>query len=180
MAKSLADQLLSAGLVDKKKAQQAEQQKRKQARQERKGQGESDDTQVRLAQQRAEKAERDRELNRQRQQAEQAKALRAQAWQMLQQSSVSANGEVRFSFTDARVNKIKQIYVNDIAQAQLAKGRLAICADDEKYYLVPRNVADKVAERFADAVIFIADQTASEADEDDPYKDFLIPDDLMW
>lgn len=180
MAKSLADQLLSAGLVDKKKAQQAEQQKRKQARQERKGQGESDDTQERLAQQRAEKAERDRELNRQRQQAEQAKALRAQAWQMLQQSAVSASGEVRFSFTDARVNKIKQIYVDDTAQAQLAKGRLAICADDKDYYLVPRNVADKVAERFADAVIFIADQSASAPDEDDPYKDFPIPDDLMW
>lgn len=180
MAKSLADQLLNAGLVDKKKAQQAEQQKRKQARQERKGQGEGEDTQQRLAQQRAEKAERDRELNRQRQQAEQAKALRAQAWQMMQQSAVSASGEVRFSFTDARVNKIKQIYVDDTAQAQLAKGRLAICADDDKYYLVPRNVADKVAERFADAVIFVADQAASEPDEDDPYKDFPIPDDLMW
>ncbi|WP_108126511.1 DUF2058 domain-containing protein [Saccharospirillum mangrovi] len=180
MAKSLADQLLNAGLVDKKKAQQAEQQKRKQARQARKGQAEDDDTQERLAQQRAEKAERDRELNRQRQQAEQAKALRAQAWQMLQHSAVEASGDVRFSFTDARVNKIKQLFVDATAQTQLAKGRLAICGDDERYYLVPRNVADKVAERFADAVIFVADQVSNEADEDDPYKDFPIPDDLMW
>ncbi|PTY35767.1 hypothetical protein BGP77_00085 [Saccharospirillum sp. MSK14-1] len=180
MAKSLADQLLNAGLVDKKKAKQAEQQKRKTSRQQQKGKAEPDETQQRLAKERAEKAERDRELNRQRQHAEQAKALRAQAWQMLRQSEVSASGEVRFSFTDPRVNKIKQLYVDETAQAQLAKGRLAICADDERFYVVPRNVADKVAERFADAVIFIADTKAVEPDEDDPYKDFPIPDDLMW
>jgi len=180
MAKSLADQLLNAGLVDKQKAKKAEQQKRKESRQQKKGKAEPDETQQRLARERAEKAERDRELNRQRQQAEQSKALRAQAWQMLRQSEVATSGEVRFSFTDPRVNKIKQLYVDETAQVQLAKGRLAICADDERYYLVPRNVADKVAERFADAVIFIADNQASEPDEDDPYKDFPIPDDLMW
>lgn len=180
MAKSLADQLLNAGLVDKKKAQQAEQQKRKQSRQAHKGSAEADETQQRLARERAEKAERDRELNRQRQQAEQAKALKAQAVQMLTQSAVQASGEVRFSFTDPRVNKIKQLYVDATAQAQLAKGRLAICADDERYYLVPRNVADKVAERFADAVIFVADSQTPQPDDDDPYKDFPIPDDLMW
>lgn len=180
MAKSLADQLLNAGLVDKQKAKQAEQQKRKQSRQQNKGQAEPDETQQRLARERTEKAERDRELNRQRQQAEQAKAVRAQVRQMLEQSAVKAAGEVRFSFTDPRINKIKQLYVDDSAQTQLAKGRLAICVDDERYYLVPRNVADKVAERFADAVIFIADNKASEPDDDDPYKDFPIPDDLMW
>lgn len=180
MAKSLADQLLNAGLVDKKKAKQAEQEKRKQSRQQKKGQAEPDETQQRLARERAEKAERDRELNRQRQEAEQAKAVRAQVRQMLEQSAVRAEGEVRFSFTDGRINKIKQLYVNETAQAQLAKGRLAICADEERYFLVPRNVADKIAERVAEAVIFVADAQAAEPDEDDPYKDFPIPDDLMW
>lgn len=180
MAKSLADQLLGAGLVDQKKAKQVKQEKRKQTRQQHKGQVGADDTQARLERQRAEKAERDRQLNQQRQQAEQAKAMRAQVRQMLQQSRIHAAGDVRFSFTDPTVNKIKQLYVTEQIQNQLARGKLAICADGDGYVVVPKNVADKIAERFAAAVIFLADNQANQPEDDDPYKDFPIPDDLMW
>jgi uncharacterized protein len=58
---------------------------------------------------------------------------------------------------------------------------LAICADGEAYVLVPRVVAEKVAQRMPEAVVFLADQNkAQQLTDDDPYKDFPIPDDLMW
>lgn len=181
MAKSLADQLLGAGLVDEKKAKQVKKEKRKQTRQQHKGQADAvDDTRERLQREREEKAERDRELNRQRQEEEDAKAMRAQVRQMLQQSKVDTRGDIRFSFTDPRVNKIKQLYVSEAVQNQLARGKLAICADGDDYVVVPKNVADKIAERFAEAVVFIAEDQPDKPDEDDPYKDFPIPDDLMW
>ena len=45
---------------------------------------------------------------------------------------------------------------------------------------MPRNIADKIAERFEEAVIFLADYKNDIPAEDDPYKDYPIPDDLMW
>lgn len=179
MAKSLADQLLGAGLVDDKKAKQVKHQKRKQQKQELKGEIEADDTPQRLEQQRREKAERDRALNRQRQAEEEAKAMQAQARQMLVQNRQPVDGDIRFNFTDHRINKIKRIYVSKDIQDHLAAGKLAICADGDEYFVVPRAIADKVAERFAEAVVFVADNSQN-SDEYDPYEEFPIPDDLMW
>ncbi|MCH8551011.1 MAG: DUF2058 domain-containing protein [Natronospirillum sp.] len=180
MAKSLADQLKSAGLVDDKKAKQIQQEKRKQKKQQFKGQAAEDDTRARLQKQKQEKAERDRQLNQERRAAEDARAMQAQAAQMLQHNRQPVDGEVRFNFTDPRINKIKRLYVTSEIQDQLAKGRLAICADGDQYVVVPKAIAEKVAERFPEALISLADPKANEVDEDDPYKDFPIPDDLMW
>ncbi len=181
MAKSLADQLMKAGLVDKNAAKKAERDKRKQSKHQHKGPTDADlEKQARLQRERDEKAERDRELNRQRQEAEQAKAMKAQAAQMLAQNALRVDGDVRFSFTDARINKIKQLYVSQEIQDQLAKGRVAICSVDERYVVVAKAVAEKIAQRFAEAVIFLAEPDANQPDEDDPYADFVVPDDLMW
>ena len=57
-----------------------------------------------------------------------------------------------------------------------------MCTDGEKTLLVPRIIADKAMERYPLAVSYIA--TANDAldvdAEEDPYKDYQIPDDLMW
>ncbi len=177
MGKSLADQLLGAGLVDKKKIDKARKEKRKQ---DKKRAGAPDETQQRLQQQRAEQIERDRLLNMKRQEEDHTRAIKAQVKQMLQQSRQKADGDIRYSFTDPRSRKIKQMYVSAAVQEQLARGQLAICADDESFVLVPRVVADKIAERDASVIIFLADPQKQALAEDDPYKDFPIPDDLMW
>lgn len=182
MAKSLADQLLKAGLVDQKKVKNAQKEQRKQSKQpkQKKGASAVDETQARLAQQRAEKAERDRLLNLQRVEAERQKAMRAQVKQMLDHSGFRSQGDIRFNFTDSASKKIKQIYVTQKEQDQLARGVLAICQNGEQYVLVPRNIADKIAERFSEAVVFLVDKSESDAADDDPYKDYPVPDDLMW
>ncbi|MEX0738078.1 MAG: DUF2058 domain-containing protein [Pseudohongiella sp.] len=181
MTKSLAEQLLGAGLVDQKKAKQAQQEKRKQTRAQQKlKQPPVDETQARLAKERAEKAERDRILNQQRLATENTKAMRAQVRQMLEHSGIKADGEIRFNFNDPRSNKIKSLHVSARQQNQLAQGQLAVCSDNDKYVLVPRNIADKIGQRFQEAVIFIADYKQNALSDDDPYKDYPVPDDLMW
>ena len=184
MGKSLADQLLGAGLVDEKKLKKAKQEKRKAKKLAKSGVAvATDDAAGRIKAERDAQAQRDRELNQQRQAVEQEKALRAQAMQMLDQHQQPHDGDITFNFVDPRSNKVKNLQVDSHIQNHLAKGNLAICAwqdKQEKYVIVPKNIADKVAERFADAVIYVADQTVAEIAEDDPYKDYQIPDDLMW
>ena len=45
--------------------------------------------------------------------------------------------------------------------------------------LVPRVIADKIAERDASLVVRVK-KTETVVEEDDPYAAFQIPDDLMW
>jgi hypothetical protein len=181
MAKSLAEQLLGAGLVDQKKAKQSQQEKRKETRAQHKlKKPPADEIQVRLAKERADKTERDRGLNQQRLAADNLKAMRAQVRQMLEHSGIKPDGDIRFNFNDPRSNKIKSMYVSSKQQNQLAQGQLAVCSDGEHYVLVPRNIADKIAQRFHEAVIFLADYTNDVLSDDDPYKDYPVPDDLMW
>ena len=45
--------------------------------------------------------------------------------------------------------------------------------------LVPRVIADKIAERDASLVVRV-NKPVTAVDEDDPYAAFKIPDDLMW
>lgn len=181
MAKSLAEQLLGAGLVNEKKVKQLKRDKHLQRKQNPKGSPAHDtEQQARLKLQREEAAERDRELNRQRKAEVDAKAMKAQALQMLQHNKQPVNGEIRFNFTDPRNNKIKFLFVSDLVQQHVSVGKLAICAYEEEYFVVPRHVAEKVAERFAESLIYLAQENNQTMDDDDPYKDFQIPDDLMW
>ncbi|WP_210450506.1 DUF2058 family protein, partial [Pantoea ananatis] len=41
-------------------------------------------------------------------------------------------------------------------------------------------VADKIAQRDAESIVLNSALSQEEQDEDDPYADFKIPDDLMW
>ena len=45
------------------------------------------------------------------------------------------------------------------------------------YDLVPEVVARKLEARSSESVLFLHDRTKESIDEDDPYKDFKIPDD---
>jgi uncharacterized protein YaiL (DUF2058 family) len=58
-------------------------------------------------------------------------------------------------------------------------GRLAIVRHAGATELVPRVIADKIAERDASIVVRV-NKTSTEVDADDPYAAFQIPDDLMW
>lgn len=179
MAKSLQEQLMGAGLVDQKKAKAIGKEKRKKAKQTPKGHQQEDEIKAAAKQKLAEKAERDRAMNQERQKEIEAKEIQAQIKDLIKKNAIARkNGEIAYSFTHDK--KIKKLYVDETLQAQLARGQIAIVAEGENYELVPKAVADKVAQRDAARVVVQNERSKEVADEDDPYADFQIPDDLMW
>ena len=182
---SLKDQLLKAGLVDAKKAKQVDKEKRKEAKVARRSNEEVVDEIKQSAEQaRQEKAERDRELNRQRDMELQQKAIAAQIKQLIEnhrQSKGAKPGDdkaVDYNFSHGK--HIKKIRVSPLVQEQIVRGVLVVVALGDGYELVPRIVADKIAQRDPAAIVVANTKPSQQQDEDDPYKDYVIPDDLMW
>lgn len=175
MASSLQNQLLKAGLTDSKRAKKVHQQKLEEG----KKAAEEVKEQVRLAQQA--KAERDKELNRQKKEELERKAIGAQIRQLIDMNKIDRQkADVAYQFTDH--NKIKKLYVTELLLSQLVKGQIAVVRFADAYELVPARVAEKIAQRDADSIVVLNVPGAHETAvaEDDPYADYKIPDDLMW
>mgnify|MGYP001545199746 CR=1 FL=1 len=178
---SLKDQLLKAGAVDKKKAKQihheSKNKKNKQAKQK-----EAEQRRKEIAQKEQEQKQRAQELNKIKNEEAQQKAILAQIDQLIEvnkQKKVEDNfEEIAYSFTDG--TKIKQVYVSAKIQQHLSSGLLVIAKFGEGYELIPAKVAEKIEQRDAEVIIKTADDTSSTVDENDPYADYQIPDDLMW
>lgn len=176
---SLQEQLMKAGLVDKKKVNKAKQDKSKQWKEElRTGEKAVDQSREAVLEQQRKQAERARELNAQRDAAAAQKAIMAQVVQMVQQHRQSkGKDEVAYNFTIG--SKIDRIHVSAAVQQHLVNGRLVIVVLDDVAELVPRVVAEKIAERAPEVVVSVK-KADSEPAEDDPYADYKIPDDFTW
>lgn len=179
---SLQDQMLKAGLVDKKKAQSNKKAKNKQHYQQTKGQQhktETDKARELAEKAKQEQAERSRELNRQQREEAERAEIQAQIRQLIAMNRINrSRGELAYQFADG--NKIQSIYVTDTLQQQLADGIIAIVRSGEGYELIPRQVIDKIVQRDASCLVVLNDSKNDVTAEDDPYADFQIPDDLMW
>lgn len=176
---SLQDQLLKAGLIDKKKAGKIKKTKYRQAQQKQKNKIETlDEAKLAAQQAQAGKVERDRQLNRQRKAEAEHKAIAAQVRQLIEMNRQPRDdGDIGYSFSDGAL--IKRIYVTAIQLKQLGNGRLCIIKLDEHYELIPMLVAGKIQLRDESTQI-LSNQPTEIPDEDDPYADFEVPDDLMW
>lgn len=176
---SLQEQFLKAGLVDKNKVKLVNQDKSKQKKVERRtGTVSVDEARIAAQELQRKNAERARELNAQRDAAASQKAIAAQIAQMVKQNRQSkGNGDIAYNFTHG--SKIDRIYVSAAVQAHLMAGRLVIVCLNGVTELVPKVIADKIAERDASLVVRVK-KVSNEVDEDDPYAAFQIPDDLMW
>lgn len=189
---SLADQLLKAGIADKKQVKKAQTAKRREsAEQNAQTKQLGKKAKRKIAEQQAaaklaaeqrllnEKADRDRELNRQKNAAAAAKALRAQIVQLVNMNEVKRdNGEVAYRFADG--SKTEMIYVTGMQKRQLSNGQLAVVKLDERYQLVSALVAEKIKTRDESVVVSLHSLDQSEEGGDDPYADYKIPDDFDW
>ena len=176
---SLQDQLLKAGLTDEKKAKAVKNEKRKKRKQQPKGAVEVNETEMRARQAKEAKAERDRQLNLERQKEADKKAIRAQIRQLIETNRIDrTGGETAYQFVDGK--KIKKLYVTDTMADQLARGRLAVVLLNDLYEVVAEGVARKIMERDETAVIALHERQADDQGDDDPYAGYEIPDDLMW
>lgn len=176
---SLQEQFLKAGLVDKNKAKLVNQEKNKQKKVERRTGTETvDEARLAALEIQRKNAERARDHNAQRDAAATQKAIAAQIAQMVQNNRQSKGvGEIAYNFTHDK--KIERLYVSAAVQGHLVAGRLVIVCQGGATELVPRIIADKIAERDASLVVRV-NKPSTEIDADDPYAAFQIPDDLMW
>ncbi len=181
---SLQDQLLKAGLTTKQKARQANSDKRRKNKQKRSGVKVEASLQEQvkedLAKTQAEKAAKDKALNEQKQQELAQKELQLRIKQILTHHSLKGiDGEIAYNYTAE--GKIKKLMVDAVTQKALINGRLAICSQNENTYLVTTETAEKIA-TLDESVIVLNNDTVEtdEVEEDDPYAEYQIPDDLMW
>jgi len=182
MANAFQKQLLKAGLVSKDKVNKSNKQKHKQAKQQSKNTvTEADERKQKIKQAERAKIERDRELNKNKLEQENKKAIIAQIRQLIEMNLVQGtDGDVVYNFEDG--NKVKHIYVTDDIRQQIVYGRLAIVRLNENYKLVSKKVAEKIMQRDSEFVVINNEsiQTCADSNVNDEYADFKVPDDLMW
>jgi uncharacterized protein len=128
----------------------------------------------------AAKVARDQELNRRREDKAQRRARIAQIEQIIEQNRVPRlETEDYYSFIDGK--KIRRMSVDAPRREQLTRGELVIVRYRGHYAVVPAPIAERIRERDANMVVpLVQPKASSEPAVDDAYKDFVVPDDLMW
>jgi Uncharacterized protein conserved in bacteria len=177
MSSSLRDQLIKAGLASEKQAKQVNHEHRQRGRSQ--GRPESM-TSEKLAVQRAQaaKASRDQELNLQQRMKAERKARIAEIRQLIEQNRLpKIESEDRFNFVDE--NKIHSVSVDATLRERLNRGEVTIARYGRHYEIVPAATAARIRERDERFVVAL-NLAPPSTDENDPYKDFVVPDDLTW
>ncbi|MGL6290449.1 MAG: DUF2058 family protein, partial [Silanimonas sp.] len=139
---------------------------------------------------REETVERERALAAAQKADAQAKALRAQARQIISDKRVAAKGDSEYRYPVD--GAIRSLLVDDATRRQLANGQLVIVRFEDGVALLPRVAADKVRERAPELVVLdnradgdrASDDNAASgggnAEDDAYYAQFTVPDDLVW
>ncbi len=181
---SLRDQLLQAGLVSEQQVKEAERHaQRKQyqgQKQQPRAQRDGPSPQEVAARKQAEaKAARDLELNRKQQEKAQRKALYAQIRELVSQNRIARpDVEETYNFVDG--GKVRRIRADAALRERITRGEVVLVRCEGRYELVPPAIADQIRERDARAVVAPAEAATSSEVVDEAYKDFVVPDDLMW
>jgi len=181
MGFSLRDQLLAAGLVTKKQVEQVEKTQAREQHKEKKSTGKAPPPKQPTAAQRAqeEKAARDRELNRKKEEKAARRARAVAINQLVAQERiprVEAEDPEFYNFVDA--GKIHRIAIVDDTREKIVRGDLVVVRFRGFYALIPKDAAEKV--RAIDPNAVLEHRAEPTSDPDDPYKDFVVPDDLKW
>lgn len=180
---SLRDQLLKAGLVSEKQTQDAERQLRQQQRQRQqlpKGKRRvASESEVAAEQARLIKAARDQQLNRRQTEQANKKACQAQIEQWVEHHRLPrAQTDESYNFVDG--NKIRRIPADASVRARISRGEIAIVRCNGRYELVPADTAARIRERDEHAVIMDGRVNDGATTDDEAYRSFVVPDDLVW
>ena len=180
MGNPLQDQLLKAGLVSKKQVHKAKQEKNQQKKQQRSNKGNAvDENKIKAQKLADEKIKRDRELNKKKEDQARHKAITAEINQLITDNCITRDDSCDVVYNFEHDKKIKRIYINDELKQQIVQGSLGIARIEGRYELVTKSIAEKIQQRNPKrVVIYSAEQDT--IDENDPYAEYEIPDDLTW
>jgi uncharacterized protein YaiL (DUF2058 family) len=173
MSMSLREQLLAAGFGKKKAAEQAE---RKAQEQQRVAQEKQRVAQHQAAQ--AEKAARAQALQRKRQEEADRKERWTQIKLLIEQHHLpKIESDEYFNFVSR--GKVRRMAVDAPLRERIISGELTIVRCEGKHDCVPRDIGERIRGYDARAVISLQDSPTAPSEED-PYKDYVVPDDLKW
>ena len=180
MSNPFQEQLLKAGIVSKQQVQKANQEKAKKRKKQRHHNEVTVDKAKLKAQQAAkDKAQRDRELNRKKQEHARNKAISIEIDQLIRDNRIERDDSCEVVYNFEHRKKVNRIYINDELKQQIIKGSLGIARIEGRYELVPAEIADKIKQR-NDKRVVIFEEEKTTVDADDPYADYQVPDDLTW
>jgi len=150
MGNPFQDQLLKAGLVNKKQAKKANHEKYLTRKKKKRNTPSEISTKAREEQMAL--AKRNRELNRQRDEENRQREQRAQVKQLIEKNRLEKDdrGEPYYF---AEQNNISRIFVSEEMTDKLSCGQLAIVKFDDGYEVVPAKVAHQIADRYKEALV---------------------------
>ncbi|MGS0681642.1 DUF2058 domain-containing protein [Shewanella sp. 125m-7] len=180
MANPFQEQLLKAGLVSKQKVRDTKTQKRRDRKA--KVDDGSEGLKQEIAVKKQAQIDKDKQLNEQRFAEASEKGLVRGLVTEFKNCVIKPpkDAEIKFNFTFE--NKIYSLYVNEKMQGELLNGHLGIIRHEENSYLVPHKLAERVNHLVPAWVgyLWTQEDNTKIVVEDDPYADYVIPDDLMW
>ena len=173
-------QLLKAGIVNKQQVKKANQEKSKQQKQQRnKKEVVVDETQLKAQQAAAEKAEHDRALNKKKEEQARNKAISSEIDQLITNNCLTRDESCEISYNFEHRKKVHRIYINEEMKQRIIQGKLGIARIEGRYELVPIAVAEKIKQRNEKRIVLF-DKEEVAVNDNDPYADYQIPDDLVW
>ena len=181
MGNPFQDQFLKAGVVSKqqvKKAQSASNKKKKEQRS--KKSNVVDENKLKAQQVAKEKAEKDKALNQRKEEQAKQKAISIEIDQIISSNQIKRSEECEIVYNFEHRKKVNRIYVDADMKQLIIDGKLGIARIEGRYELVPKLIAERIQQRNEKRIILFEATEEQVADENDPYADFQVPDDLMW
>ncbi len=83
-----------------------------------------------------------------------------------------------YNFVDG--GKVRRIRADAALRDRIARGDVLLVRCEGRYELVLPAIAEKIRERDARAVVASGPPATAAEAVDEAYKDFVVPDDLMW
>ncbi|ACN15391.1 putative translation initiation factor 1A-3 (aIF-1A-3) [Desulforapulum autotrophicum HRM2] len=172
MGNSLREQLLKAGLVDKKQVNKAKHDKRitsqKTKGQKTKGQKTRQAAPVEDSVTREERLayeERNRELNRLRNEEKKRRETMAQIKQLIKTNRITLkerDDDAPFYFVVGK--KVKKMFLSEKISNDLTHGRMAIANLDGRFEIIPESAARQIADRDRKPLVFFNDAPPQDPD----------------
>ena len=98
---------------------------------------------------------------------------------MIRDNRVSLEeGDIPYNFVHGK--RVARIFLSPAQRKQVVQGVLAIAASDGKYELIPSQIAEKIRIRNEKIIVVCNHSQQRDGEGDSSYREFEVPDDLMW